>query len=199
MPFLALLLILVISTPCFSQTSKDLIKARGISRKCETIRAEIRSTNDAIDFIEKTYRKKDPDYADFSIRQQQQLLRRLNEEWTRSDCREPAFPAGEKIVRLSFPSRDSIEPRRGSNLCEIIRKETRATHDSIAFIEKTYRIKDPAYADFSIRQQQQLLKRLGEEWTASKCKEPSPTPAKKSRKKENGGKRRERRSDRNPH
>src|SRR5512139_1011588 len=108
MPFFVLFLTLLISTPCFSQTFKDLIKARGISRKCETIRAEIRSTNDAIDFIEKTYRKKDPDYADFSIRQQQQLLRTLNEEWTRSECREPP-PEPEKIARPSPHPNESAD------------------------------------------------------------------------------------------
>jgi len=161
---------------------EDSIEARWGLRKCEMIYAQTHTTQDSIAFINRAYRKRDPRYADFSIRQQQLLLRRLNEEWTRSDCREPALPAGKKIVRLSLPSRDSIEPRRGSNPCEMIRKETRATHDSIAFIEKTYRIKDPPYADFSIRQQHLLLERLGEEWTASKCKEPSPTPAKKSRK-----------------
>ena len=98
MPFFVLLLTLLISTPCFSQTLKDSIKARGISRTCETIRAEIRSTNDAIDFIEKTYREKDPDYADFSIRQQQQLLRTLSEEWTSAGCTEPPL-APEKKAR----------------------------------------------------------------------------------------------------
>jgi len=41
--------------------------------------------------------------------------------------------------------------------CETIRADTRATEDSIAFIEKTYREKDPVYADFSIQQQQLLL------------------------------------------
>jgi hypothetical protein len=59
-----------------------------VFKKCETIRGEIRTTNDSIAFIEKTYREKDPGYADFSVRQQQQLLRRLNEEWTTSECRE---------------------------------------------------------------------------------------------------------------
>ena len=57
----------------------------------------------------------------------------------------------------------------------MIRGETRATNDSIAFIEKTYRKSDPAYADFSIRQQQQTLQRLSEEWTRSGCAEPLTT------------------------
>jgi hypothetical protein len=63
--------------------------------------------------------------------------------------------------------------------CEVIRAEIRATNDSIAFIEKTYRSKDPEYADFSILQQQELLRRLGEEWNRSKCKESPPISAKK--------------------
>jgi hypothetical protein len=50
------------------------------------IHAQTRTTNDSIAFIERTYRKKDPEYADFSIRQQQHILGRLSEEWTRSEC-----------------------------------------------------------------------------------------------------------------
>ena len=76
---------------------------------------------------------------------------------------------------------DSIEPRRGSKKCEGIRAETAVTNDSIAFIEKTYRKSDPAYADFSIRQQRQILQRLSEEWTQSGCAEPLK-PNKKARK-----------------
>jgi hypothetical protein len=73
----------------FSPHPEDTIEARWGLKKCEKIRAEIRATNDSIAFIEKTYRKKDPEYADFSIRWQQEILRRLSEEWTRSECREP--------------------------------------------------------------------------------------------------------------
>jgi hypothetical protein len=79
----------------FSPHPKDSIEARWGLKKCEKIRAEIRATNDSIAFIEKTYRKKDPEYADFSIRQQQHLLGRLSEEWTKSECREPP-PTPEK-------------------------------------------------------------------------------------------------------
>jgi hypothetical protein len=67
-------------------------------KKCEKIRTEITATHDSMAFIDKTYRKKDPDYADFSIRQQQQILRRLNEEWIRSECREPVPTSTEKAM-----------------------------------------------------------------------------------------------------
>jgi hypothetical protein len=147
------------------------------------IHTQTRVTNDSIAFIDRAYRKKDPKYADFSIRQQQQILRRLSEEWTRSECREPP-PRPEKMARLSTPLKDSIEPRRGPGACEAIRGETRATNDSIAFIEKTYRKSDPAYADFSIRQQRQILQRLSEEWTRSGCAEPR-APGTKAVKKSN--------------
>jgi hypothetical protein len=160
-----------------SSHPEDSIEARWGLEKCEMIYAQTRATNDSIAFIDRAYRKKDPKYADFSIRQQQQILRRLSEEWTRSECREPP-PRPEKIAKRSPPSKDSIEPRRGPEKCEEIRGETRATNDSIAFIEKTYRKKDPAYADFSIRQQQQLLQRLSEAWTRSGCGEPPQRPEK---------------------
>jgi hypothetical protein len=69
-------------------------------KKCERIQEEIRTTYNSIDFIEKTYRKKDPEYADFSIRQQEHILGRLNEEWTRFECKElPSAP--EKKKRIS--------------------------------------------------------------------------------------------------
>ncbi len=67
----------------------DSIEARWGLRKCEMISSQIRTTQNAIAFIERTYRKRDPRYADFAIGQQQEILRRLNEEWMRSDCREP--------------------------------------------------------------------------------------------------------------
>jgi hypothetical protein len=165
----------------FSPHPKDSIEARWGLKKCEMIHAQTRATNDSIAFIEKTYRKKDPNYADFSIRWQQQLLRRLSEEWTRSECREPP-PTPAKKVWLFPPPKDSIKARWGWKKCEMIHAEIRAANDSIAFIEKTYRKRDPDYADFSIRWQQELLRRLSEEWTRSECKEPVSTPAKKVRK-----------------
>ena len=50
------------------------------------ILAQIRTAKDCITFIERIYEKKDPKYADFSIRQQQEILRRLNEELKGSEC-----------------------------------------------------------------------------------------------------------------
>jgi hypothetical protein len=64
----------------------------------------------------------------------------------------------------------------------MIQAQMRATNESIAFIEKTYRRKDPEYADFAIMQQQQDLRRLSEEWAGSDCGEPPPTPEKKASK-----------------
>jgi hypothetical protein len=159
----------------------DSIEARWGLKKCETIHAQTRTTNDSIAFIEKTYGKKDPNYADFTIRTQRQLLGRLNEEWTRSECKEPP-PALEKEIRHSSLPVVSIKVHRESKRCEQIRTEIRATSDSIAFIEKTYREGDPDYADFTIRTQQQHLERLSEEWMETECREPSPTPEKKARK-----------------
>jgi hypothetical protein len=165
----------------FSPRPEDSIEARWGLKKCETISARTRTANDSIAFIERTYRKKDPHYANFTIQTQQQLLARLSEEWTKSECKESLL-APEKKVRLSSPSGVSIKVHRGSKSCGQIGTEIRATNDSIAFIEKTYREKDPDYADFTIRTQQQLLERLSEEWMESKCREPSPTQEKKARK-----------------
>ena len=165
----------------FSPHPEDSIEARWGLKKCEMIHAQTRATNNSITFIERTYRKKDPKFADFSIRQQEHILRRLSEEWTRSECREPP-PSPEKKARLSHYPKDSIEANVGLKSCEMIRAEIHATQDSIAFIEKTYRRKDPEYADFSIRWQQELLRRLSENWTRSECREPPPSSVKKERK-----------------
>jgi hypothetical protein len=157
---------------------EDSIEARWGLEKCEMLRTQTRTTRDCIAFIETTYRKKDPKYADLSILQQQRLLQRLSAEWARSECREaPSLPE-KKVLSLLYP-KESIEVRRGSKGCEKIRSEIRATHDSIAFIEKAYRKKDPAYADLSIQQQQHLLQRLGEERARSECREAPPPPEKK--------------------
>ncbi len=75
----------------------DSIEARWGLRKCEMISSQIRTTQNAIAFIERTYRKRDPRYADFAIGQQQEILRRLNEEWVRSDCKEPTPTPKKKI------------------------------------------------------------------------------------------------------
>jgi hypothetical protein len=65
---------------------KDPIEARWGMKKCEMIQAQIRIARDGIAFIEKLYGKKDPKYADLSIRQQQEILRRLNEQLMKSEC-----------------------------------------------------------------------------------------------------------------
>ena len=151
-----------------SHDPRDSIEARWGLKKCEMIHEEILTTNDSIAFISRTYRKKDSKYANFSIRQQQHLLRRLTEEWNQTDCSVAALRP-ERRIRL-FPSpKDQVKARSGGRMCEAIRGEVRATNDSIAFIEKTYRKKDPEYADFSIRLQQHLLGGLNEKWTLSRC------------------------------
>jgi hypothetical protein len=65
---------------------KDSIETRWGFKKCEMILSQIQTARDCISFIERIYGKKDPKYADFSIRQQQEILRRLNEELRRSEC-----------------------------------------------------------------------------------------------------------------
>ena len=154
---------------------------RSVPRACGVIHAEMRATDDSMTFIERTYRGKDPEYADFSSMHQQELLRRLSEEWTRSGCSE-ALSRPEKKPRPAPPAPrplDKIGGRSGPRTCDLIRKEIRAANDSMAFIEKTYRIKDPEYTDFSMAHQQELLRRLNEEWTQAGCREVPPTATKK--------------------
>jgi hypothetical protein len=158
----------------------DSIEARWGLKKCDMIHAEIRAANNSITFIDRTYRKRDPKYADFSIRIQQHLLQRLSSEWTRSECGELPPPPTQRVV-LSPRRKTSVEARLQLKTCEKIWADIRATNHSIIFTEKTYRKKDPEYADFSIRAQQQLLEKLSEEWTSSECGEPPRTPQKKAR------------------
>jgi hypothetical protein len=159
----------------FSPHPEESIEARWGLKKCEMIGEQIRATHNSIAFIGRTYQKRDPKYADFSIRHQQHLLGRLSQEWTRSECRGP-LPAPEKETPLPLHAKESVKATRGSKKCEIISTEIRATKNSIGFIEKTYRKKDPDYADFSIRHQDHLLQKLSEEWSASGCGEPPPPP-----------------------
>jgi hypothetical protein len=70
-----------------SPDPKESIEARWGLKKCEMIQAQIRTARDSIVFIETIYGRKDPKYADFSIRQQQEILWRLNEQLTKSECR----------------------------------------------------------------------------------------------------------------
>jgi hypothetical protein len=65
---------------------KDSIEARWGLMKCEMIQAQIRTTRDSIVFIKAIYGKKDPKYADSSIHQEEEILRRLNEQLTKSKC-----------------------------------------------------------------------------------------------------------------
>lgn len=162
----------------FSHHPGDSIEARWGLEKCRMIQAQTLATNKSIAFIEKTYRKKDPRYADFSIRQQQHILARLSEEWNRSECREP-LPL---IVKKELPPprpKVTIDPRPEPKRCEKIRKEIQATCDSMAFIEKTYGKKNPEYAFFSTQQQQLILTRLSEEWNHAGCKGPIPSSEQK--------------------
>jgi len=64
-----------------SHHPEDSIEARWGLRKCEMILSQIQSAKNSIGFIERNYRKRDPRYADFAIQQQQEVLRRLHEEW----------------------------------------------------------------------------------------------------------------------
>ena len=74
--------------PWLSPHPGDSIEARWGLKKCEMILSQVRSAKKSIAFIERTYRRKDPKYANFAIQQQEQILRRLNAEWERSQCRE---------------------------------------------------------------------------------------------------------------
>lgn len=65
---------------------EDPIEARWGLRKCDMILDRVREANTSIRFIEKTYRKKDPKYADFSVRQQQEIILRLWMDWDRFRC-----------------------------------------------------------------------------------------------------------------
>jgi hypothetical protein len=69
-----------------SHHPKDSIEARWGLKKCEMILEQIRTAKNCIAFVERIYGKQDPKYADFSIRQQQEILRRLNEELMKSEC-----------------------------------------------------------------------------------------------------------------
>jgi hypothetical protein len=77
------------------------IEARWGLKKCEMILSQVQNTQNAIDFIERTYRKKDPQYADFAIRQQQETQRRLTEEWKRSKCKE-----GKSLKKIKKKAQD---------------------------------------------------------------------------------------------
>ena len=91
------------------------------------------------------------------------------------------FHLYQNYLWLSPHPEDSIEARWGLKKCEMILSQLRSAQTSIDFIEKTYRKRDPRYADFSIRQQQEIIRRLIDEWNGSQCKAPPPPPPKKDR------------------
>ena len=70
---------------------------------------------------------------------------------------------------LSPHPEDSIEARWGLRKCGIVRSQIESAESSIDFIERNYRTRDPRYADFSIRQQKQIIKKLVEELESSQC------------------------------
>jgi hypothetical protein len=75
---------------------EDSIEARWGLKKCDMILSQLRSAEKSIAFIERTYRRGDPKYADFCIRQQREITQRLIGEWAKSNC---------KILALSPPER----------------------------------------------------------------------------------------------
>ena len=78
--------------PWLSPHPEDSIDARWGLKKCDMILSQEKNAKNSIVFIERNYRKKDPKYADFTIRQQREILRRLREEWNRTECQEPPEP-----------------------------------------------------------------------------------------------------------
>ena len=82
-----------------SPRPEDPVEARWGLHKCEMIQSQIRNAKTSIAFIERTYRKRDPKYADFSVEHQQEILRRLNEEWAKSQCKGPPPPIKTKVGR----------------------------------------------------------------------------------------------------
>jgi hypothetical protein len=89
---------------------------------------------------------------------------------------------------LSPNPEDSIEARWGLKKCDIILSQLRSAHNSMDFIERTYRKQDPKYADFSVLQQLEITRRLIEEWNKSECRlPPSPPPKREADKKTRGG------------
>jgi len=70
---------------------------------------------------------------------------------------------------LSPHPEDPIEARWGLQKCEMILSRMRSAWDSISFIERAYRKRDPKYADFAVGQQEEILRRLKEEGMTSRC------------------------------
>jgi len=85
-----------------SPNPEDSIEARWGLRKCDMIVSQMQSAHRSMDFIEKTYRKQDPQYADFCTQQQLEITRRLVEEWAKSECRVSSFPPPKKERPIFF-------------------------------------------------------------------------------------------------
>jgi hypothetical protein len=85
-----------------SPNPEDSIEARWGLRKCDIIVSQLRSAHNSMDFIERTYRIQDPKYADFAIRQQLEITRKLIEEWAKSECRVSSFPPPKKERPIFF-------------------------------------------------------------------------------------------------
>lgn len=83
-----------------SPNPEDSVEARWGLRKCDMIVSQMRSAHNCMDFIEKTYRKQDPKYADFSTDQQLEITRRLVEEWNSSECRVSSFSPPKKEEKI---------------------------------------------------------------------------------------------------
>jgi hypothetical protein len=66
---------------------EDPIEARWGLKKCDIILSRLRSAENSMIFIERTYRKGDPKYADFCIHQQKEITQKLIEEWAKSSCK----------------------------------------------------------------------------------------------------------------
>jgi len=66
---------------------EDSIDARWGLKKCDIILSRLRSAENSVTFIERTYRNTDPNYADFCIQQQRDITQRLIEEWAKSNCK----------------------------------------------------------------------------------------------------------------
>jgi len=116
----------------------------------------------------------------------------LDPEAIRNRMENILFPIGEGLTVsfyhlyqnypwLSPHPGDSIEARWGLKKCEMILKQIRSTERSISFIERTYRKRDPRYADFALRQQQEILRRLKEEWGKAQCTASEPFPKREDR------------------
>ena len=86
------------------------------------------------------------------------------------------FHLYQNYLWLSPRPEDSIEARWGLKKCDMILSQIKNAKNSIAFIERNYRKRDPKYADFSVRQQREILRRLQGDWDQTECKEPPPPP-----------------------